>query len=293
MIRRREFNGATMATLVGALVGTTPTPSFSNDGLLGEFARLERQSGGRLGVCVMEGAGGKQVAYRGDERFPMCSTFKLLAAAAVLARVDTGREILQRRVAIEAKDILDYAPVTRRHVGGDGMSMAELCEAAVVWSDNSAGNLLLASIGGPSAFNAFAASLGDRATRLDRIEPFLNEAAPGDERDTTLPNAMASNVSKLTLGTALSAASRDQLVDWLVGCKTGDARLRAGLPRGWRVGDKTASGERGTANDVAVIWPANRPPLVIAAYLTGTTVDAAARDKVLADVGRAVSAAYR
>lgn len=292
MIGRREFTGATMATLVGALVGTTPTPSFSNGGVVSELTRLERQSGGRLGVCAMESASGKQWAYRGDERFPICSTFKLLAAAAVLARVDAGQEKLLRRVHIEAKDILEYAPVTGHHIGGDGMSMAELCEAAIVWSDNTAGNLLLASIGGPSAFNAFAASLGDRATRLDRIEPLLNEAAPGDERDTTLPKAMASNLSMLALGKALSPASRDRLVGWLVACKTGDARLRAGLPRGWRVGDKTGSGERGTANDVAVIWPANRPPLVIAAYLTGATVDAATRDKVLAGVGKAVSAAY-
>jgi beta-lactamase class A len=290
MIGRREFTGGA-ATLVGALIATAPTASRSAGGPPEELRRLELQSGGRLGVCVIETATGKQLGHREDERFPMCSTFKLLAVAAVLARIDTGQENLERRVPIEARDILEYAPVTRRHVGKE-MSVAALCEAAVTWSDNTAANLLVASLGGPAGVNAFAATLGDSATRLDRVEPELNEGAPGDIRDTTLPKAMASDLSTLVLGNRLLPRSREQLIAWLVANKTGDARLRAGLPRDWRVGDKTGSGRHGTANDVAVIWPVGRPPLMIAVYLTGATVDAAARDKVLAGVGKAVATAF-
>jgi beta-lactamase class A len=290
MIGRREFAGGA-ATLVGALIAAAPTASYSAGGLPTDLRRLELQSGGRLGVCVIDGATGKHLDHRGEERFPMCSTFKLLAVAAVLARVDAGQESLGRRVRIAAGDILEYAPVTRRHVGED-MSVAALCEAAATWSDNTAANLLMARIGGTAGVNAFVATLGDRATRLDRIEPDLNEAAPGDARDTTLPRVMASDLSILVFGKRLSARSREQLTAWLVANKTGDARLRAGLPRGWRVGDKTGSGRHGTANDVAVIWPAGRAPLVVAAYLTGATVDAAARDRVLAGVGKAVSTAF-
>jgi beta-lactamase class A len=171
------------------------------------------------------------------------------------------------------------------------MTVAELCEAAVTLSDNTAANLLLASLGGPSAITAYARSLGDDITRLDRIEPELNEATPGDPRDTTTPAAMAKNLKLLATGTALSAASRDQLNAWLVGCKTGDAKLRAGLPKSWRVGDKTGSGGHGSNNDVAVIWPDGRPPVIIASYLTETTISDDQRNAVHAAVGRAVAAA--
>jgi beta-lactamase class A len=174
---------------------------------------------------------------------------------------------------------------------GDGMTLAEICEAAVTLSDNTAGNLMLAAIGGPPGLTAFARSLGDQVTRLDRDEPSLNEALPDDPRDTTTPNAMASNLQALVLGTkALSAASREQLTAWLVANKTGDARLRAGLAKDWRVGDKTGTGARGTNNDVAVIWPPGKAPIVITAYLTGSTVSAAHQNAILASVARAVSA---
>ena len=138
------------------------------------------------------------------------------------------------------------------------MTLAEICEAAMIVSDNTAGNLILAALGGPAGFTAYVRSLGDSITRLDRIEPDLNEAAPGDPRDTTTPLAMLGNVQKLVLGDALSAASREQLTKWMLGNKTGDTRLRAQLPAGWRTGDKTGAGERGTNNDVGVLWPPGR-----------------------------------
>jgi len=221
----------------------------------------------------------------------MCSTFKALAAAAILARVDAGKEQLTRRVTFDASTLVTYSPVTEKHVGGDGMTLAEICDAAVTLSDNTAGNLLLAAIGGPAGLTDFVRGLGDQVTRLDRNEPSLNEALPDDPRDTTTPNAMASNLQALILGTtALSVASREQLTTWLIANKTGDARLRAGFAKGWRIGDKTGSGARGTANDVAVIWPPNKPPIVITAYLTGATVSAAQQSATLASVARAVSA---
>jgi beta-lactamase class A len=263
----------------------------SNQRLFDEIERLESESGGRLGVCVLETATGARHVHRGDERFPMCSTFKVLAAAATLARVDAGKEQLTRRIAFAASALVVNSPVTEKRVGGDGMTIAEICDAAMTRSDNTAGNLLLAGIGGPPGLTAYARGLGDQATRLDRDEPSLNQAMPDDPRDTTTPNAMATNLQTLILGTtALSAASREQLTEWMIANKTGGTRLRAGLAKDWRVGDKTGAGDRGTNNDVAVVWPPDNAPIVIAAYLTGATVSAAQQNATLASVARAVSA---
>jgi beta-lactamase class A len=181
--------------------------------------------------------------------------------------------------------------ISKNRAGGEGMTIAELCEAAMIVSDNTAGNLLLAILGGPEGLTGYARSLGDMTTRLDRIEPGLNEAVAGDPRDTTSPAAMLGNLRTLVLGHALSASSRDRLTGWLIGNKTGDTRLRAGLPSGWRVGDKTGSGERGTTNDVGIIWPPDRAPVLVSIYLTGTAQDSEQRNATLAAVGRAVVSA--
>jgi beta-lactamase class A len=247
---------------------------------------LEQQSGGRLGVSMLDTSSGERFGHREQERFPLCSTFKLLAVAAVLARVDHGKERLARRIAYGQADLLEYAPVTRARLGEGSLSVAELCEAALGVSDNTAANLLLASFGGPAALTAYARSLGDPLTRLDRTEPLLNEALPGDPRDTTTPSAMLGNVKALLLGAKLSKSSRDMLAAWLVASKTGFERLRAGVPSGWRVGDKTGSGNAGTTNDVAIVWPPGKKPILIAAYLTGSTASAELRSQLLAEVGR-------
>ena len=218
----------------------------------------------------------------------MCSTFKLLACGAVLARVDAGRESLDRRILVNAGDLVAYSPVTEKRVGKEGMTLTEICEAAITLSDNTAGNLLLANLGGPGGVTAYARSIGDRVTRLDRIETSLNQATPGDSRDTTSPAAMAANLHALVLGRALSSRSRNQLTAWLVASKTGNARLRAGLPKNWRVGDKTGAGEQGTTNDVAVIWPPDRNPLIVCAYLTDAKADSDRRNVTIAAVARAV-----
>jgi beta-lactamase class A len=290
MPTRRDFTKFSFASLIGAYCGHVAAADGAPSSLGAAFAKIEAESGGRLGVAVLDTASGALAGHRTDERFPMCSTFKALAAAAILARVDAGKEQLTRSIPVESKDILSYAPVTKQHVGQD-MTVGELCEAALTLSDNTAANLLLASFGGPSALTAYARSLGDDISRLDRLEPDLNEASPGDPRDTTTPAAMAKNLGLLATGTALSAASRDQLIAWLVGCKTGDAKLRAGLPKSWRVGDKTGSGAHGSNNDVAVIWPDGKPPLIVASYLTETTIPDDQRNAVHAAVGRAVAAA--
>jgi beta-lactamase class A len=249
-------------------------------------ADLERKYGGRLGVAVLDTARPEPAAHRGDERFPLCSTFKCLAAAFVLARVDRGQESLGRRVVYGKEYLVPYSPITGRHVGAGGLSVGEICEAAVTLSDNTAGNLMLDSFGGPPALTAYLRSLGDTVTRLDRTEPTLNEAKPGDPRDTTSPLAMLETLHKLVLGTALSAASREQLAAWLVATKTGDKRLRAGVPQGWRVGDKTGTGRNNATNDVAVIWPPARAPIIVTAYYVEARASEDERNAVLAEVGR-------
>jgi beta-lactamase class A len=298
MITRRRF--AVSAGLAAAAAVSAPAvlraappaaETLASETLAAALARIERESGGRLGVAVRDTGAGLRAGHREDERFPLCSTFKLVAAAAVLARVDAGRERLDRRVAIPPRDgLVTYSPVTERHAGEE-MTLEALCEAAMMLSDNTAGNLLLEAIGGPAGLTDFARSLGDPVTRLDRIEPFLNESAPGDPRDTTTPAAMLETVRRLALGDALAAGSREKLVVWMVGNRTGDARLRAGVPAGWRVGDKTGTGDRGTANDVGVIWPPGRPPVVVAVYLTETEAAPAVRNVAHAAVARAVVAA--
>jgi beta-lactamase class A len=251
---------------------------------------IEADRGGRLGVAVIDTQTGRSAGYRLDERFPMCSTFKLLAAAAVLARVDSGDDRLERRIRFEASDVVVNSPVTQHRSGTEGMTLAEICEAAITYSDNTAGNLMLASIGGPDALTAYARSLGDPITRLDRIEPDLNQALPGDPRDTTSPAAMLSNLRALVTGSPLQPASRDRLIEWLVGNQTGGPRLRAGLPQAWRVGDKTGAGEHGTTNDVAVVWPsAGSRPLLISIYLTGDPSDGKHQNATIASVGAAIA----
>lgn len=257
------------------------------------LASLEAKVGGRLGVAALDTASGARIDYRADEAFPICSTFKLLAVSALLSRVDRGEERLDRVVPYGPADLLDYAPVTRAHLAKGGLSLDALCAAAIELSDNVAANLILRQIGGPPAATAFARSLGDARTRLDRTEPTLNTAEPGDPRDTTTPAAMAANARALLLGQALRPASRRRLKAWMIACKTGGSRLRAGFPESWPVADKTGTGDRGTANDVAVAWTP-KGPIVVASYLTGAVAATpAARDAVHAQVARMVVDRFR
>ena len=279
---------AALAAALFAVAGGAPRRAMAEDGA---FSALERRHGGRLGVAVLDTGSGRRMAHRADERFAMASTFKFLAAAFVLARCDKGEERLQRRVAFAQQDLVTYSPITEKHVGAGGMTVAELCEAAVTLSDNTAANLLLASFGGPAGLTAYVRSLGDDTTRLDRIETALNEATPGDPRDTTTPAAMLGTMQKLLVGEAVSRASREQLIAWLVANKTGDQRLRAGVPQGWRVGDKTGTGGHGATNDIGILWPPGRAPILVAAYFAEAQASDAERSAVLAEVGRIAAAA--
>jgi len=251
-------------------------------------AAIEAAAGGRLGVAVVDAAGERRLVHRADERFAMCSTFKALAAAAALQRVDAGADALDRRIAYGPADLLEYAPVAKVRVGEGGMSLTDVCAAALQWSDNTAANLLLKSIGGPPAVTALARALGDSVTRLDRDEPTLNTAIPGDPRDTTSPAAMAADLRALILGDALSAASRRQLETWMAGDKVADKRLRAGLPADWAIADKTGTGDHGAANTIAILRPPSRPPLFVAVYFAESDRTPDERNAVHRDVAKVI-----
>jgi beta-lactamase class A len=298
MMNRRQLLIASGLSIVGLrsaraqnILGRSAdrTITVHQERFVQEILRIEAASGGRLGVAVLDTQDGAPYRHRSEERFPMCSTFKLLAAAHVLARVDRKQERLDRLVPVRVADLVDYSPSTKPRAGGAPMSMAELCDAAVTLSDNTAANLMLSTLGGPAGLTAWLRTLGDARTRLDRNEPTLNTARPGDPRDTTTPAAMLATMRKLLLGDALSSASRTQLTQWLVDNKTGGTRLRAGLPPAWKVGDKTGSGANGTNNDVGIIWPTGRAPVLVTAYLTGSKQPAEVRERTLAAVGKLVA----
>lgn len=270
------------------LVTTASSPA---DDAADRIASIEARSGGRIGVAALDTGSGKRVEYRHNERFPMCSTFKLLAAAAILGRVDRKQETLDRFVPYGEKDILEYAPVTKEYLKEGGMSLGALCRAAIEQSDNTAGNLLLDAIGGPVGLTNFARSLGDRMTRLDRKEPELNSAITGDDRDTTTPASMQADLLRLLTTDTLSQSSRHLLEDWLQGNTTGASMIRAGVPAIWKIGDKTGRCGNGATNDVAIMRPLGRAPILLAIYTIGSSAPSNERDVVLANVAKIVSEA--
>jgi beta-lactamase class A len=290
MITKRQFAQA-FAALSALPIVARASHALANgdmpDRLTEAFARIEETSGGRLGVALFDTETGMQTGHRAEERFPMCSTSKLLAVAAILKRIDTGKLAWDKRIRYDGGDLVTYSPLTEKHLA-DGMTVLELCEAALTVSDNTAVNLLIAELGGPAAVTTFARSLGDLTTRLDRIEPELNEAQPGDPRDTTSPLAIASNLRTITRAGILNDISAGRLISWLLANTTGDARLRAGLPANWRVGDKSGTGRNGTTNDVGIFWPPGRNAIYLSAYLTESSAPERERESTLAAVARAV-----
>ena len=252
------------------------------------IAAIEKRFGGRLGIAAHDTGSGNRIDYRPNERFLMCSTFKFLAAAAVLKRVDDGKDDLSRFVRYGQKDILEYAPVTKKHLAEGGMKLGDLCAAAIEQSDNTAGNLLLQTIGGPAALTEFARTLGDKVTRLDRFEPELNRTAPGDERDTTTPAAMQHDMMLLLGGKVLSPGSCKQLDEWLAKNETGTAMIRAGVPKDWSVGDKTGRGANGATNDIAILRPPGKQPIFLAIYSAGSSASADERNAMIAEIARLV-----
>ncbi|MFD8518593.1 class A beta-lactamase [Streptomyces capillispiralis] len=254
------------------------------------LADLEREYGARLGVFAVDTGTGATVVHRADERFAFCSTFKTLAAAAVLSRGPLDG--LEQRVTYTRDDLVAYSPVAEKHVA-TGMTLRQLGDAAVRHSDNAAANLLLRHLGGPGALTAYLRGLGDRVSRLDHNEPELNRNPPGDPRDTTTPRAVTTDYRALVLGDALPAAQRELLTDWLVRSTTGGERIRAGVPRGWKAGDKTGTGDWGRANDVAVLWPDRGAPIVLAVLTELPERAAAPSDPLVAEATRRTLAVLR
>ncbi|HVZ99728.1 MAG TPA: class A beta-lactamase [Caulobacterales bacterium] len=286
------------ATLIGALAlsacgASTMGASSEETAAEPALAAIEARLGGaRLGVAVLDTGGGQWLANRPRERFAMCSTFKLPLVANVLWNSTHAGAQLRDSVRFSRKDLLDYAPVTRAHVGEGSLTVEQLCEAAITLSDNTAANLLLGSVMGPEGLTNFLRAHGDSVTRLDRTEPTLNENAPGDERDTTTPEAMVRTMREMLLGDTLTPALREKLIGWMVACQTGQERLRAGLPADWRVGDKTGTGANGAHNDIAIALPPGRAPILIASYISDGSANDDARDAAHADVAHVVARAF-
>jgi beta-lactamase class A len=287
--RRMQRTPALFFSAFFLLIGGQSANAYSNSAqkeFSSKLTSLEKQNGGRLGVAVVSLKGMPLLRVRETERFAMCSTFKALLGAAVLARVDAQRETLGRSISYKESDLLDYAPITKDNLGAGAMTIAELNEASIQYSDNTAANLLLDAIGGPAELTKFLRSLGDSTTRLDRNEPSLNTNLDGDERDTSTPAAMASSLQKLLRGDVLSLTSTEQLKAWMFGNTTGATRLKAGFDKNWLIGDKTGTGPNGAVNDVAIVFPRGLPPFIIVVFYTGSKAASEVKNSAIAEVAR-------
>jgi beta-lactamase class A len=293
-LSRRALLTAGAAGAVGAAALITPATAHATAaarvtaaahatggaaGVTGRLRDLERRYDAKLGVYARNLRTGRTVRHHADDLFPICSVFKTLAAAAVLRDLDRDWEFLARRIHYTEADLVDGSDETRKHLA-EGMTVAELCDVTIRFSDNAAGNLLLRELGGPTAITRFARSLGDPVTRLDRWETELNSAEPWRVTDTTSPRAIGRTYARLVLGDALPAADRELLTHWLLNNTTSDDRLRAGVPPTWRVADKTGGGAYGTNNNVGIAWTPDGTPVVLA-ILSRKSDPAAVRENAL------------
>ncbi|RTY59052.1 class A beta-lactamase [Pantoea sp. YU22] len=268
--------------------------SINDDAALATVAKQEEQAlKARIGIAVIDTATGSVTRYRGDERFPLNSTHKALLCGALLSQQDKGRLMLSERTQFDRAALVTWSPVTEKSVAPATMSWQQLCHAAIAYSDNTAANLIAKKLGGQAAVTRFFADLGDKVTRLDRFEPELNSAIPGDMRDTTTPVAVSETLQKLTLGEALKPASRAQLVQWMRDDRVAGALLRSVLPAGWSIADKTGAGEYGSRSIISVVWPENGKPLIVAIYVTQTEATLAQSNAAIARIGKAIFAAAR
>jgi len=280
----------TRRTVIAGAAALAAIPASAQK--IGPFDRIRAETGGRLGLAVYDSGTGRRFFDGAEARFAMCSTFKVPLVAAVLARVDRGELDLAREIRFGEADLLDYAPVVKANLAKGALSIGALCEAAVVMSDNSAANLLFGQISGPRGLTSFIRGAGDRLTRSDRDEPSLNNVRNGEVRDTTTPEAMLWLMHRLLLGDVLSPVSRAKLIGWMEASPTGKDRLRAGLPKGWRVGDKTGTSGEGYFNTIAIATPPGRKPILIACYLDAPGLDAAKANAAHAKVGELVGALF-
>jgi beta-lactamase class A len=258
------------------------------------LADLERKSGGRLGVAVLNIATGLTIGHRADERFAMCSTFKLPLCAAILHEADQGHINLEDQLNFSKANMVPNSPVTEGNVSKGTMTIAALCEATQTTSDNLAANLLVKRLGGPAALTQQLRAFGDNITRIDRTEPEMNHVLVGDDNDTTTPFAMMQLLQRILTTDLLKPESRELLIGWMVATKTGTKRLRAGLPVDWKAGNKTGTGGMANDmpnryNDVAIAWPNGKAPIIITSYYESPVKSEDMRDEdqaVLAEVAK-------
>lgn len=274
------FFNAVLFSVIGISI-----PAFcaeNSDSVQKQLAQLEASSGGRLGVAAINLGNNQKIQYRANEYFPMGCTSKVIGVAAILKKSMTDKKLLQEKVKYKKSDLTNWTPITEKHLA-DGMTIAELSSAAISFSDNTAMNLLTKKLGGPSGINSFARSINDESFKLDHWWPDEALASPASGEDRTTPAAMATSLHKIIFGNVLASSQREMLVTWLKNNVTGDSRIRAGVPKGWVVGDKTGSGfHYGTTNDIAVIWPPKCNPIVITMYYSSEDKKAPKRDDVIA-----------
>ncbi|HDX9614295.1 TPA: class A beta-lactamase [Bacillus toyonensis] len=249
------------------------------------FAKLEKEYDAKLGIYALDTGTNQTIAYHSDDRFAFASTSKSLAVGAILRK--NSLEALDQRITYTHEDLSNYNPITEKHVD-TGMTLKELADASVRYSDSTAHNLILKQLGGPSEFEKTLREMGDTVTTSERFEPELNEVHPGETHDTSTPEAIAKTLQSFTLGTALPIEKRELLVDWMKRNTTGDKLIRAGVPKGWEVADKTGAGSYGTRNDIAIIWPPNKKPIVLAILSNHDKEDAKYDDKLIADATKVV-----
>lgn len=276
------FRQATGLILALSMAGTVASSELEK-----VIVDWERKLNARIGVLLLDVETDWRIAYRASERFPMSSTFKVLLCGAVLSRVDAKADDLAHHISYHSEDLVTYSPITKKHLS-KGMTVADLCEATITYSDNTAANLLLSRIGGPAGLTGFLRQIGDTTTRSDRWETELNEAVPGDLRDTTSPYAIVSTLKELLFGDSLKLNSAKQLQRWMIDDKVADSLIRAHLPEGWEIGDKTGAGGFGSRAIVAFLRTSDEGLYLAAIYLTETEAEFSTRNQVVADIGKAI-----
>ncbi|HEM8007880.1 TPA: class A beta-lactamase [Citrobacter koseri] len=284
MWQRMKWGLCVLAALSGSAMAAPLTAQYVSAIAMQEEQRLHA----RIGIAVLDTATNSITHYRGEERFPLNSTHKPLLCAALLREVDRKALALSASTQFEPSQLVEYSPITEKHVAPDAMSWAQLCSAAVSYSDNTAANLIARKLNGPQAVTQFLRDSGDTITRLDRYEPELNSAIPGDERDSTTPVAIAQTLNTLLLGNVLQPSSRDQLMQWMRDDKVADGLLRSVLPDGWKIADKTGAGDNGSRSIVSVVWPTSQKPLLVVIYITQTPATMAQRDAAIVRIGESL-----
>jgi beta-lactamase class A len=241
----------------------------------------------RIGVAVLNVETGALWSFRGDERFPLTSTFKSIACAKLLYDVDQKRTELKNTVAVNRDDLVTYSPVLEAYVEKE-IALGDACQATMLTSDNTAANIVIESVGGTESITSFLRDIGDVNTRLDRVEPGLNEALPNDPRDTTTPISMTNTLNELVFGTVLSQDSRVQLIDWMKRNEVTGNLLRSALPAGWEIGDRSGAGGFGARSITAVVWRDKQSPLIVSIYVSQTDASMDQRDLAIVEIGKSI-----